>query len=89
MVGAAVGDGISSVAMDEKPLLEALQPLQLRGGIGAAAVFARLDLAGGGAGETMAGPVATVEAASLGQPAFFQAKVQAQGPLQPAAFEFP
>jgi hypothetical protein len=77
MVGAAVGDGISSVAMDQKPLLEALQPLQLRGGIGAAAVFARCGLAGGGAGETMAGSVATVEAAPLGQPAFFQVKVQA------------
>jgi hypothetical protein len=76
MVGAAVGDGISSVAMDQKPLLEALQPLQLRCGIGAAAV-ARCGLAGGGAGETMAGSVATVEAAPLGQPAFFQVKVQA------------
>jgi hypothetical protein len=87
MVGAAVGDGISSVTVDEKPLLEALQPLQLSGGIKLAGALARFDLAGGGAGETMAGPVAAVEAAPLGQPAFFQAKVQAQGPLQPAAIE--
>jgi hypothetical protein len=89
MVGAAVGDGISSVTVDEKPLLEALQPLQLSGGIKLAGVLARFDLAGGGAGETMAGQVAAVEAAPLGQPAFFQAKVQAQGPLQPAAIQLP
>jgi len=77
MVCAAVGDGVGSVAMYEKPLPQAVQPLQVRGGIGVGVAYARAGPVGGGAGETMGSPMAGVEAVPMGQPAFFEAQVQA------------